>query len=259
MKTEIIFEDKDICVVYKPAGFPAQTAKVGAPDVVSDLKNYLRRAGGTSPGRGMPYLGIVHRLDQPVEGLMVLGKNQKAAASLSGQLGGEDGGETFHKRYYAVLCGSPAQAQGELADFLAREKSGRAVIVQPQEAPEARLAVLEYRILQVRDVLELRDPPVLQGADAAGESAWRELSLADIRIRTGRFHQIRVQMAHAGMPLLGDSKYGDELSKALSRELGVRTAALCAYRLEFLHPVSGREMHFEVKPRGRAFSFFSQA
>jgi len=240
MKTEILFEDRDIFVVYKPAGFPAQTAKVGAPDVASELKNYLRRTGGCTSGKGMPYLGIIHRLDQPVEGLMVFGKNGKAAASLSGQLQGRGDGGTFHKNYYAVICGRPAEKEGELTDFLYKGRDNRAEVVQGQEVPEAKQAVLRYHILQVGSIQE-------------------GIALADIRIRTGRFHQIRAQMAYAGMPLLGDNKYGNETSQALSRELGIRNAALCAYKLEFLHPVSGREMCFEVRPRGRAFSFFSQS
>lgn len=99
-------------------------------------------------------------------------------------------------------------------------------------------AELEYEILQVRE--------------AEG------LSLADIRLITGRFHQIRAQMAHAGTPLLGDMKYGSEASKALARGLGVRYVALCACSLEFRHPVSGKRMEFRIEPKNPAFSFFSQ-
>ena len=87
-------------------------------------------------------------------------------------------------------------------------------------------------------------------------STGEELSLADIHIETGRFHQIRAQMANAGMALLGDVKYGDEETKECSAKLGVRTVALCAYKLSFIHPVSGETLSFETKPETKGFSFF---
>lgn len=238
MKTEILHEDKDVLVVYKPAGLAAQTTKIGQPDVASELKNYLCRKGGDTVRQGTPYLGIVHRLDQPVEGLMVFAKNKRVAASLSGQLQKQEGGGTFHKSYYAVLCGIPCEEERELVDFLYKSQENRAVVADQNRVAEAKKAVLWYRILQVERT---------------------SLSLADIRIQTGRFHQIRAQMAHAGFPLLGDFKYGNAESQALSQKLGIRGAALCAYSIAFLHPVSGKKMHFEAKPRGRAFSLFSQS
>ena len=81
------------------------------------------------------------------------------------------------------------------------------------------------------------------------------LSLLDIHIDTGRFHQIRAQLSHAGMPLLGDSKYGNEESLLLSRQLAVRNVALCAYKIEFLHPVTGERKVFEIAPKGKIFSW----
>lgn len=80
------------------------------------------------------------------------------------------------------------------------------------------------------------------------------LSLLDIHIDTGRFHQIRAQLSHAGMPLLGDSKYGNEESLLVSRQLAVRNVALCAYKIEFLHPVTGERKVFEIAPKGKIFS-----
>lgn len=261
MLTEIVYEDREVLVARKPAGLAVQTARLGQQDMVSELKNYLGRQAGGSPGAGgkaEPYLGIVHRLDQPVEGLLVFAKNRDASRILAGQLqqGGEEG---FSKHYRAVLCGIPARKEGELEDRLykeciitGRQKEYRTVVVDPlQESvpsvpgkppqgncPRACAARLEYRILQ--------------------ESEETGLSLADIRLLTGRFHQIRAQMAHAGMPLLGDVKYGDEKAKALAQSLGIRFVALCAYRLEFAHPASGKRMEFLTEPKTRAFSFFSQ-
>ena len=114
MKTEIIYEDANILVCYKPAGLPVQTAKVGQMDMVSELKNYLHSA----------YLGIIHRLDQPVEGLLVFAKDKKSAAKLSAYL--QEG--TLNKQYYGVICGKPSAPGGELVDYLKKEID-RAVVV----------------------------------------------------------------------------------------------------------------------------------
>ncbi len=241
MKTEIIYEDGELLVVWKPAGLATQTAKTEQADVVSELKNYLAR---TAPGKGAPYLGIIHRLDQPVEGMLVFAKKRSAAAALTAQLGGQGNAGLMNKQYYAVLCGKPASEEGELVDYLRKGTDGRAQIAgkgpgRPKETAW-KPAILSYRVLQT-----------------VGASSGDELSLADIRIGTGRFHQIRAQMANAGVPLLGDAKYGDERTGAAAQRLGVRTVALCAYRLELVHPVSGKRLHFEKMPQTRGFSFFS--
>ena len=227
MKTEIIYEDKELLVVHKPAGLATQTAKVGQADVASELKNYMKN----------PYLGMVHRLDQPVEGLLVFAKTKTAAAALSRELAGG----TLNKQYYAVICGKPAKERGELADYLYKDvqKTGRAIVIEEQElfrCPDAKKALLQYRLLQYNEE--------------------HDLSLMEIHIDTGRFHQIRAQMSHAGMALLGDVKYADEVTKKRARELGVEHTALCACRLDFLHPVNKQQLHFRIKPEGRAFTFF---
>lgn len=278
MKTEIIFEDKDILVVYKPAGLATQTARVGQQDVVSELKNYLwqkRMVTGAALGRPAPYLGVIHRLDQPVEGLLVFALNAKAAAGLTEQLqeqawagaqkrwqaGPQEQGQAgmqkqgqaglqeqapaglLHKKYYGVVCGKARQEEEELVDYLYKNKENRAVIVENPEKAEGdfpvKKAVLKYRALQVTQRPQL-------------------LTLVDIHIFTGRFHQIRAQMAHRGMPLLGDMKYGGESAKTSAKSLYISDVALCAYSLEFVHPGTGREIGFQIKPKGRAFSFFSQ-
>ncbi len=241
MKTQIIYEDKDLLVVKKPAGLATQTARVGQQDVVSELKNYLAAAGGPAGRTGPPYLGVVHRLDQPVEGLLVFGKHQKAAAALTAQLVGEDGGQTLCKQYYAVFCGKAPSPEGQLVDKIYKAEAGRAEILESGQSAasvQAKTASLHYRILEE--------------AQVQGET----ISLADIRIETGRFHQIRAQMAHGGMPLLGDIKYGDAVSGAVSRRLGISVTALCAYRLEFLHPGTKEKLQFQIRPGGTAFSYF---
>lgn len=226
MKTQIIHEDNSIIVVRKPAGLATQTARVGQQDVVSELKNYLRQ----------PYLGIVHRLDQPVEGLLVFAKTRDAAAGLTAQLQGQGEGGTLHKRYYAVLCGKPSENEGRLVDYLYKEDSGTAVVAEVGR-PGAKRAALSWR--------------AVQSLDSPGE-----MTLADISLETGRFHQIRAQMAHFGHPLLGDVKYGGDRIKSLSEKLCVKNAALCAYCLEFAHPSTGERMSFQTEPQGHAFSYF---
>lgn len=225
MKTEIIYEDNELLVVHKPAGLATQTAKAGQADIVSELKNYLKCS----------YLGIIHRLDQPVEGLLVFAKTKKSAAALSLQL--KEG--TLNKQYYAVICGKPMAEQGELVDYLYKDtlKTGRAVVAAPQDIsryPDAKRAVLQYRLLQYAEEADL--------------------SLLEIHIDTGRFHQIRAQMSHAGMALLGDAKYAGEAVRKRGEELGIRNVALCAFCISFQHPVKKRKMDFRIKPQGKIFS-----
>lgn len=216
MKTEILYEDDTILVIKKPAGLATQTSKIGEPDVVSELKKYLAESGKKNP-----YIGVVHRLDQPVEGLLVFAKSKEAAAGLTKQLSAG----TLNKRYYALVCGKPTASEGELVDYLVKE--GNFARVVTESAPDAKKAVLQYKV--VRTMPE-------------------GLALLDIHIETGRFHQIRVQMSHAGLPLLGDTKYGSQASIAFSREVGVRQVALYAYELEFKHPITKKAMRYELQP-----------
>lgn len=234
MQTKLLYEDNDILVIQKPAGLAVQSARIGQPDVVSELKNYL--AAGSLQGKNVPgiqpYLGIVHRLDQPVEGLLVYGKNQKAAAELGRQLQGAD----FTKEYLAVVCGKPQEERQELVDYLIKE-NGRAVVSTQKEAKKA---VLQYEVAAVKTI----------------ES--EEVSLLRVRLATGRFHQIRAQLSHAGFPILGDSKYGNEKSSNMAKRLGIRNTGLCAVRLVFLHPANKKKMEYTVSPTNPAFALFEE-
>lgn len=230
MRISIQYEDQQVIVIYKPAGLATQTAAIGQTDVVSELKNYLK--GG--------YVGVVHRLDQPVEGLLVFGKTKEATASLTKQLTEQ----TLNKHYYAVICGKPALTKNQLVDYLVKTKENCAQVSDAGNK-EAKKAVLNYEIRESRT-----------SAQEKSSLDVREISLADIMIETGRFHQIRAQMAHMGHALLGDQKYGDENSLELSRSLKVRNVALCACGIAFRHPVSKKELRFEIKPRGEIFAGF---
>ena len=231
MKTQILYEDNDIIVCYKPAGIAVQTAGIAQQDMVSELKNYL--AGSCASGKGQnkqaggkePYVAVVHRLDQPVSGVLVFAKNKAAAASLSAQV--QDG--RAEKIYRAMVCGTFEEAkEGILEDILYKDvKSNTSRVVQPEskEAGLGKKAKLAYKVLQ-----ELS----LEG------QIYSEL---EIKLYTGRHHQIRVQLSHAGHSILGDTKYGSEASKALSAQIG-KGLKLCAYRLTLIHPKTGEKMTF---------------
>ena len=224
MKTTMLYEDSHIFVIHKPAGIAVQSARVGQMDCESELRNYLARQGVN------PYLGLVHRLDQPVEGLLVVAKTKDAAAKLNKQLA--EG--SLNKKYLTVvhLEKETIAESDDLVDYLL--KDGQVAKVVSSKIKDAKEACLHYRILQK------------QG----------NLALVDVEIETGRFHQIRCQMAHHGMPLLGDVKYGSNVSNEVSREQGVRQVALCANRIAFKHPATGKILEFEVAPENKAFTKF---
>jgi len=224
-KLEIIFEDRDIILCRKPAGVATQTKRLGQQDMESLLKNYRAKKGEP------PYIGIVHRLDQPVEGLMVFAKNQKAAANLSKQVQER----VIGKYYYAVSVNAPEEKEGVLEDYLVTDKKlnvtqvvdvkedKRSVTDLPKDAKKAKL---EYKVVETKECK----------------------SLFDIKLHTGRQHQIRVQMAHMGCPLVGDSKYGNEQS--------AKGLALCSYRLKFKHPTTNKELDYKITPEGKSFCAF---
>lgn len=226
MRTKLIYEDQDLLICHKPAGLATQSASVTQPDVVSELKNYYKGA----------YVGMIHRLDQPVEGLLAFARNKKSAAVLSRQLA--DG--TLCKRYLALTYGYPAQDDGELTDYLC--KDGGLARVVCEDAPDARKAVLRYQV-RPSGILSTSGTLCTRSADTP-----REYACLDICIDTGRFHQIRCQLSHAGMPILGDMKYGTAESLELSRRMGIRHVALCAYTISLRHPASGQELHYEIRP-----------
>ena len=257
IRMRIEYEDRQLLVVFKEAGLPVQTGRTSRRDLVSLLKNHLaqesaavtdarqtaaesKTAGkilyqtsGQIPGAGItaaaePYLGIVHRLDQPVEGLLVFAKTQKSAAALSAQAASKDP-EGMEKIYQALVCPDaasyPMVLEGRkkdvtLVDWLGRDRSSNMAYVTSDTEKEAKRAELKFRTLWIRE----------------------GRALLEIRLLTGRHHQIRIQMAHAGMPLLGDRKYGN----AQGRE--GEPLCLCASRLSFVHPATKEKLSFRVEP-----------
>lgn len=220
-KPNIRYADKQILVAVKEAGMAVQSAAIGQPDMDSRIRTWLL---GTTTER-VPYLGIVHRLDQPVEGLVVFGRTKEAAADLSRQL-------TEHrmgKEYLAVVEKElPVGEKQTFTDYLKKER--QQAMVSTAKDPAAKRAVLDCQVV----------------ASSAGRS------LLQIRLETGRFHQIRCQLSHRGMPIAGDVRYGG------SRQLQPKNIALCAWMLTFAHPKTGKKMCFVQRPSQEAFSCFAQ-
>ena len=216
----IQYEDKELLVVYKPAGLATQSARVTSPDLASSVTRHLK---------GAPVY-VVHRLDQPVEGLLVLAKTKQAAAGLSKQL--QAG--TLNKQYYALVYRGAEELpkEGILADYLWKNPQTQKAEIVAQASGKGKQAKLHYRVMTGKD----------------------DIALLDVRIETGRFHQIRAQLAHAGFPILGDQKYGTQTSMERSEELGIKNVSLFAYALTFTHPKIGKQMEFQAKTQNPAIS-----
>lgn len=213
----IVYEDAAILVCHKEAGIPTQSARIGQADMVSLAANYRKNKGEDT------YVGLVQRLDQPVEGLLVLGKTKEATAFLSEQVRDRK----VVKEYFAVVTGS-AEEEAELTDYLIRDGRNNVSRVGQKGEKDAKLSNLVYHKV----------------AETNGKS------LVRVRLGTGRHHQIRVQLSHAGLPIVGDRKYGTSTGEYLP--LG-----LCSCYAEFLHPVTKERMTFSVIPKGKAFEDFT--
>ena len=208
----ILHEDNHIIVVLKPQNVPSCEDESKDMDMLTMIKEYIREKYNK---QGNVYLGLVHRLDRPTGGVMVFAKSSKAASRLSEQLRDGD----FEKRYLAVTVGSPREEKATLTHYMKKNAVNNMVYVCPPTVQGAKFAELEYSVLEKNS----------------------DLALVDVRLHTGRSHQIRVQMSAIGHPLYGDMRYGGE--KAKKGHL-----ALWAYYLSFTHPVSKERMVFRVQP-----------
>lgn len=252
----ILYEDKDIIVVSKPPGLESQSSRGFAPDMVSEIRRYLHnpqvihnhsRGSSTS---NPPYMGVIHRLDKPVEGVMVYALNQRSAAALSEAL---QAGK-MEKSYLAVACGQLVDKQGTYVDYLRHCKENNTSQIVDKSEKTGKKSVLNYRVLEV-----IHNP----------HNQEQVLSLIDIELLTGRHHQIRVQFAGHGNPLYGDERYGSSISTLStigtvdsgkgnqSRSRPRPALGLCARRLAFPHPSTGENMEFTIRPSGGAFAWFT--
>lgn len=214
----VFYEDNHLLVLYKPAGLRMQRDHTGKPDLI-DLAGAWLKERHAKPGR--VFVGLVHRLDTPVAGVVVLARTSKAAARLSAQF--REG--KIRKHYLAVVQGRPPEDNGRLAHRLVRD--GRLSRPVPADSGNGRAAALSYRLLD---------------SDASG-------SLLEILLETGRRHQIRAQLASVGCPIAGDRAYGADRALADGR------IALLARRLGLAHPTRNIEMVFQAPlPQGWPWS-----
>ena len=219
MDWKIIFEDEAMLVVRKPQGMPTQADKTGDLDLLSALQQHC----------GHP-LGLVHRLDRPVGGLLVFAKTKNAEMALAKQM--QEG--LLEKRYHTVLCGRLPQEKGSLINYLKKNMRTNLSEVVSSKDKMAKKAVLHYQVLQT-----------ITEEDQV-------LSYVEIQLETGRHHQIRVQTCHAGAPIWGDKKYNPLFQRGGRTEI-----ALWSYALKGVHPITKKPWYFEEFPREGAFQFFA--
>lgn len=209
---KILYEDNHILVVLKPQNVASCGDESGDKNLLDMIKEYIK-IKYDKPGN--VYVGLVHRLDRPTGGIMVYAKTSKAAARLSEQLGTS----SFDKRYLTVLCGTPENERGNLVNYLKKNPVNNMVYICNKYTEGAKEASLDYRVLEEKN----------------------KYSLVEVKLHTGRSHQIRVQMAGINHPVFGDMRYGG--ANAQKGKL-----ALWAYSLSFYHPISKEKMKFVVIP-----------
>ncbi len=210
---KVLYEDNQIIVVEKEPNIPSQADKTGDVDMLTLVKQYIKEKYN-KPGE--VYIGLVHRLDRPVGGVMCFARTSKAAARLCEQVRNK----TLKKTYIAVVDGKIDDKSGVLEDYLYKDERNNISKVVDQNKKNAKLAKLEYEVLDY--------------------DAKRDLTTVRIKLYTGRHHQIRVQFANFGHSLFGDQKYG-------TRGRG-KQIRLWASSLSFEHPVKKELMTFDSKP-----------
>ncbi len=233
---EIIYEDEKLLVCRKPAGLATQTSKIGQKDLVSMMMNHV--AGGN--GR-RPYLGLINRLDQPVSGIVLFAKDTETAAALTKEQQEHD----MVKEYRAAALGQLNVKNGYMSDYILSDGKTNTSVITDDKDEGAKKAVLEFEITGEETVSEAAAHCGIS-ADAADGISGCVISFITVHLITGRHHQIRLQMSHAGMPLLGDNKYGNDGSRRVSSYLGIHQLQLCACRLSFTHPVTHKAMEYKL-------------
>ena len=209
---DVLYEDNHLLVVVKPAGLPTMGTPGGVPTLLTLAKEYVKQRYH-KPGN--VYLGVVSRLDAPVTGVVLLARTSKAAARLTEQFRTH----RVEKSYWAVVEGVVEPPEGQLVDWLGHDDRHRRMHIVGPTMPEAKEARLAYRRLSVV----------------------KDYSLLEVTLETGRKHQIRLQLSHAGYPVVGDRKYGS--ITAFSPGI-----ALHARRLAISHPTTGERLEFESLP-----------
>lgn len=207
MKLNILYEDNHILVVEKKINILSQGDNTKDKDLLTMVKEYIKEKYN-KPGN--VYVGLVHRLDRPVGGIMVFAKTSKAASRLSKQVQTHK----LKKYYLAIVRGIIKEDKGTYQDKIKKLSNGNSIV-----SKEGKEAILDYEVLE--------------------RNKKTNKTLVKIKLKTGRHHQIRVQFASNGHPLCGDQRYGVEDRSQI---------ALYAYRLEFTHPTTKQELSFQLLP-----------
>jgi 23S rRNA pseudouridine1911/1915/1917 synthase len=259
MRLTILYEDNDLIVVWKPAGVESQSSRGFGADMVSMIRNQLARSSrrnATDAAENAklstrlstptvnnvvePYVGVIHRLDKPVSGILVFAKTKKAAASLSAKVSSDD----MHKKYLAVVCGNVDKfvdkSVENLVDYLLKDGDNNISRIVDKGISGAKRAELSYRIVETIMTEE-----------------YGPLALAEITLKTGRHHQIRVQMSGHGLPLWGDQKYNPDFQPDGIYGKQRVNVALASFELSFVHPSTGKKMTFRHAPESPIFQKFS--
>ncbi len=240
MNIKVLYEDNHIMAVVKPAGVLTQGDRTGDPCLMDEVKKYLKEKY-KKPGN--VFLGLVHRLDKPVSGIVLFGKTSKGAARLSEQFRNH----TIQKTYHGIVAGKLEKQKGEIKEkvnkisFFAEgftEKSDQELLQEIKKATKTRTAELSW------EVIKYIEKPFGVAA-LQSESPW--LSLLKIMPKTGRFHQIRIQMANMGHPILGDTKYGHIYTSTRGcKWKDQKSIALCATAISFKTATENKTINLEI-------------
>lgn len=202
-----LYEDNHIIIVYKEVGEIVQGDKTGDKPLSETVKEWIK-AKYNKPGN--VFLGVVHRLDRPVAGLVIFGRTSKATSRLNKMFRDGD----VHKTYWAIVQGCPKEPQAELVNWIVRNEKMNKSFAYDREVPNSKKAILTYKLIGKGD----------------------NYSLLEINLKTGRHHQIRCQLSHIGLPIKGDLKYGARRSNP---DGGI---SLISHKVEFVHPVSHKQI-----------------
>lgn len=213
-KLKVIYEDNHIIVVEKPVNIPSQGDKTGDIDMLTIIKDYIKEKYN-KPGN--VYLGLVHRLDRPVGGVMVFAKTSKAASRLSEAVRLKE----FQKTYLVIVNGKMESEKGTFEDYLLKNEKKNMSKVVKEGTKNSKLAILDYEVLKYDEEIDL--------------------SVLKINLHTGRHHQIRVQLSSRNHSIYGDQKYG-------GRGHG-KQITLWAYKLCLIHPITKEKMLFKSIPK----------
>lgn len=228
MDIKVLYEDNHVIAVYKPSGVLSQGDSSGDKSLMDDVKKYLKEKY-KKPGN--VFLGLVHRLDKPVSGIVLFGKTSKGASRLSEQFRNH----TIQKTYHGIVVGKPKASRGVIKEkvnkisFFAEgftNKTDKELLEEIKKATKTRTAELEYEVVKSN----------------------KEYSLVKILPKTGRFHQIRVQMSQMGCPILGDRKYAGEVivRQFAEKWRDQKSIALCATAISFKSATDNKEINLEI-------------